>query len=606
MPMIANYTPAYDAITVAPWNVVQLSQRDTSRQIPINHIPHPGITLTSACFSHKVYEERALVRCLSNIISVGFRRLHADIYWSAEQRRWIFCPATVRSKDGGVESIHEGSTDGPSDSSSQLTVPDYPADETGAINDEVSTPAGVLLDAGPYSCTQTLDISLFLSLLEDWLYLTDTTLDVEMLYIILDLHSAASADLPGEPSNAPAPEQLPSGPELLGPLFNTSFRPFLYTPKELEQERSNLNRSWYSVPPSWYPISEYFTTNKDSKGYHTTPDGWPPEIYLELYHSQKRVLVGWGTVDPQMETYNFSGDSDLIFPRGSLSKSKEIVVSDNGNNGSTLESGCLFDPKSTDLSNIDASWAEATITQRRPSEPLHLLSSELMACGISPIINSTLSNVTADVDFLPYQNVSYASQWAWAKDEPSEGDTPEDIFLSDLRCVRVDTSINGRWFPAKCSDEFYGVCRIGNEPFHWAITPERVSFDEVSQNCPVNTTFSRPRTSLESTYLYRYLLSQPQDIIDPSSEDVDKRSVWIDLNSVDIPTCWIAGGMKAQCPYEPNENAVQKRTVLVPTIAAIIVLVVGVLTIFVKCNTNRRNSRRTRVIKGWEYEGVPS
>jgi len=51
----------------------------------------------------------------------------------------------------------------------------------------------------------------------------------------------------------------------------------------------------------------------------------------------------------------------------------------------------------------------------------------------------------------------------------------------------------------------------------------------------------------------------------------------------------------------------QRREVLIPTIAAIIVLLLTALTLFVKCNVNRRMSRRRkRGEGGWDYEGVPS
>jgi hypothetical protein len=50
----------------------------------------------------------------------------------------------------------------------------------------------------------------------------------------------------------------------------------------------------------------------------------------------------------------------------------------------------------------------------------------------------------------------------------------------------------------------------------------------------------------------------------------------------------------------------------VPTVAAIIVLVVSALTVFVKCAGNRKvrkrnkNRRRIRADNGFVYEGVPS
>ncbi|ODH38244.1 hypothetical protein ACO22_02465 [Paracoccidioides brasiliensis] len=631
MPVVsisANYTPDASATLVSLWKIVQLSQRDVSAQIPINHVAHPGVSLTSACFSNKVCEEQALVRCMSNLLAVDNRRFHVDLYWSEAQQRWIFCPATVDSnaptRQGSpntplIGSVPQGNSsirrmdrgdlmqarEAKTPSSNSLpSMANHAARVTESTTPEKpSTSAPVLYSVGSYSCSKSLDLSTFLSFLESYFWLTNDTLNAHMLYILINLHSAAAADSPDKSSNAPSPGKHPSGANLLGSLFEEALQEFMYTPKKLEEERSNLNRSWYSVPSFSHPISEYYTTHKDSKGLHSTPDGWPCESYVERTRLH-RFLVGWGTVDPQMASYNFNGDNDLIFPEGSLSTFREIKTS-NANNEPAIEFGCLFDPEATDASNPNASWAESTAVQQYPYDPTHVLSSELMACGISPTINSSLSNMTADVDFKPYQNASRASQWAWVPGEPMSADLrPEPS--TNLRCARADVSFKGRWVPAKCSSEFYGACRIGNQPFRWALTPHRVPYDKVSHKCPKNSTFSTPRTSLENTYLYHHLMSMPQSVINASSANVHERSVWIDLNSLDVANCWVSGGPQTQCPYEVDYAAVQLRAVLVPTIAAIIVLVIAALTIFVKCNSNRRNSRRTRVIEGWEYEGVPS
>ncbi|EEH11524.1 lectin C-type domain-containing protein [Histoplasma capsulatum G186AR] len=580
MSTTGNYTPDHSALLVRPWTVVQLSQRDVSSQIPLNHVAHPGIDVTSACFGNNIYEEQAMVKCISNLLALDNRRFHVDLYWSTDYRRWTFCPVTVNS----------------------------PVPASTAKTRVRSRPVSVLADdVGSQLCSQSLDVSIFLSLLRNYFSDTNDTLNAHMLYILLNVHFAASSNSSDEPSSAPARDKLPSGRELLGSLFHEALGPYMYTPKLLQDERANLNQSWYSVPKFAHPIAEYFTTHKDSKDVHSTPDGWPCEAYVER-RRLRRFLVGWASADAQMAEYDFNGDSNLIFSMGSLARSRGVTIS-NGSDASgdsIIKSGCLFDRKSTDPPDLSASWPESTVTEQFDSYPVHSLCSELMACGISPIVNSTLSNVTADENFKPYKIASQSSSWAWAQGQPHPDDSPTDLFLSTLRCARADASFKGRWFPAKCSGGLYGACRVGNEPFQWTLTREQVSYGSVAAHCPENSTFSVPRTGLENTYLYQYLISLPKNMIDPSSEDYDSRSVWIDLNSRDVPTCWVSGGPNAQCPYEVDEAAVQRRTVLVPTVAAIIVLVIAALTIFVKCNSNRRNSRWKRIIEGWEYEGVPS
>jgi hypothetical protein len=79
----------------------------------------------------------------------------------------------------------------------------------------------------------------------------------------------------------------------------------------------------------------------------------------------------------------------------------------------------------------------------------------------------------------------------------------------------------------------------------------------------------------------------------------------IDFNSINVRECWVTGGPNATCPYIVVVDP--QRTILVPTIAAIIVLIVMALTLFVKIAGNHKTRKRRR--KGGDsfaYEGVPS
>lgn len=56
-----------------------LAQRDLSLPLPINYVTDPGVSLTAACFGDGVYDEVRLGKCLSNLLSVGFRRYDLDL-----------------------------------------------------------------------------------------------------------------------------------------------------------------------------------------------------------------------------------------------------------------------------------------------------------------------------------------------------------------------------------------------------------------------------------------------------------------------------------------------------------------------------------------------
>jgi hypothetical protein len=182
------------------------------------------------------------------------------------------------------------------------------------------------------------------------------TLDAHLLYVILNIHAAASDESPTSP--APAPTNLPGPSSLLGGIISGNLSQYLYKPSDLRSERANLNGSWYSVAETYRPIEEYYSINVNENGIFSTEDGWPSEGYIEFSRS-KRLLVGWGTVDPQMAGYNFTGDSAVIFPSGNL---QEVQADITASSAGQLTSGCLLGNFSNDLTQINSSWAfDATL-----------------------------------------------------------------------------------------------------------------------------------------------------------------------------------------------------------------------------------------------------
>lgn len=613
-------------------------------QIPINFVTQPGISLTAACFGHRVYQDDAARKCISNILAVGYRRLVVDLYWSAAQQEWSLCPVdiprdltdqepTTSSPISSADpaTLHTGNLGDIGSTSTQttesttglsrrdllenvyvtesqvsfgptsLTTPE-PTPLISSITANHGSPKVARADLhriGPYTCTGSLDLSALILVLQSYCEQTEDTLNAQMLYLIFNIHSALAADDVEQPPQAPPLDRLPNPPELLGAKFGHGLGTYLYTPTELNDDRNNLNASWYSTAPEYHPISEYITMQDDPNYIKSTRDGWPPESYLELVQG-KRLLLAWGTVDSQMEGYNFAEDSKSIFNSGSLTSHVDVSVSD----GDEIESGCLYNSKSPGIQR--ASWAQSEIYSVDSASQLANLSDAMAICGVSPLVNTTLFNVTADQDMAPYRNVSLSIAWSWADGEPRNSSFSDGTDTSSFRCAVMDTSLHGHWRADDCSKKFHAACRVGNELFRWVLSGEKVSYRDAQDSCPDNSSFSVPRTGLENIYLYKNLIAQDIDIINVTSDDADKRNVWIDFNTIDVPTCWVTHGRNAQCPYEVDQSAVERRVVLVPTIAAIIILIITALTLFVKCNTNRRNSRRRRVINGWEYEGVPS
>ena len=466
----------------------------------------------------------------------------------------------------------------------------------------------LLYDLGPYSCTHTLDLSVLINVIYEYFHETANTLQARLVYLVFNIHSSADAGSPEKSSQLPA-DQLPDSDQLIGTLLDATLGTYIYSPSQLQEERSNLNMSWYSPPETYHPIAEYFQTNQDSDGIHSTSDGWPCGKYVEI-RKAKRLLLGWGTVDPEMKGYDFEDDENFLFSRNSLTSPVDVEATNDGE----VESGCLFNSDSAEVSDIKSSWAQsAKITgfqdSTAPGTDLHSLSNlskNLKFCGISPMVNQTLLNATADEDIGPYRDISH-SVWFWGAEEPyAPSDTDEAGRSNQYRCALMDPTLSGNWRTSDCSEPHYAACRVSNSPYIWALSPNKTSFATAADICPENSSFDVPRTGLEQSYLSA-LLIESDTTLDLSSGDANSSGIWVNFNSIDVQSCWVTGGVNASCPYYEDKDADERRTIVVPTVAAIIVLIITALTLFVKCNANRRNSRRKkRVIEGWEYEGVPS
>lgn len=595
------------------------------------------------------------------MLAVGYRRFVVDVYWDSGRQDWALCPVSIpksilsnstSSTSGaptppvssetlssaqlqtGREPITtyvntpsigptSASTPGGGSGSTALQVRSVPSPVNGTSSsitfgvthslNATAQPSVSMIpnpqnepfyEIGPYACTPTMNLSILTALLLDYVEKTQNTLEAHMIYLILNLHAAASASSPTKSPAAPAESSLPASSNLLSNVFDASISAFIYTPTDLRADRANLNISWYAIAHDLQPLAEYYTTNVTPEQIHTTPDGWPSESYVEVLKA-KRVLLGWGSIDTQMQGYNFTGDADIIFPSGELHKSRLV----NGTSPTDLDGACFFNANVTDLIHVNSSWAvssngpglDVAVPNTAPSEPLLNLSSNLTGCGISPMVDKTLFNMTANLNITAYQEIAHSAVWSWAPDEPqnsSRGSNGNNDAL--FRCAVVDPTLNGRWRVDDCSSRYYAACRIASQPYMWQFTTYPVTYSFADVACPSNSTFAVPRTGLENSYLHSIF----HDRWDPDAISVIGKGVWIDFNSLDVQACWVSGGPNATCPYYLNDASIQRRTVLVPVIAGIIVLVITALTLFVKCSTNRRSSRRRkRGEAGWDYEG---
>jgi hypothetical protein len=454
-----------------------------------------------------------------------------------------------------------------------------------------------LLQIGNYNCTSLMRLDLLTGVLEDFLEVTSTTTGASLLLLILDVHAASSILNP----NAPAPDlsqvQLPESGTLLSDIMKGNLSSVTYTPLHLREQRANLNTSWYDVEWPNRPEDGYFDVQYNSQRNKFTLDGWPTEAFVE-FQKFYRLGVGYGTVDPQMRLYNIGTDLDFIFPPGTFDNFQNTSIEPNGQ----LSSGCLFDTSDTGVTSArNSSWAIATMppfdisANPDPMVPIPLVTN-FTACGITPLLNQTLAGTTADQNPLPYAAYVHSTLWSWAPGEPSNATTS----ASGNRCVTMSTfPYPGRWRAIDCTDRRRVACHLPGQPYNWQISNETSDYKGATSVCHSPYVFSVPHTALENAHLLAAL---------QSNRDIANEPILIDVNSIDVPDCWVIG-LNGTCPYLSTADRNRTRIVVVPTVAAVIIFVLAALTFFVKCGANRRENkrgRRRRMVGGWEYEGVPS
>lgn len=648
------------------------SQRDVAIRVPINFVTAPGVSVTAACFAHNIFEADATARCLSNLLSVGFIRLIIDLYWDDRRAVWSLCPvqlpnttstaqsATSGSLSSGEESLSSSAPSATSPSQASITS-NIQATETTAGTSPVSPvlqnrqmsvsrplselastfsadaslsayatqglnstlfsqsgsaplPAEKLFARGPYTCSSSIDLSLVTSVLKSYYSNTDFTLDATLKYLVLNLHAARSIDDPTSSATAPSDADLPSSANLLGAVFTASLSSYMYTPSLLDAQRGNLNDSWQSstILSQVKPVSAFYQTSTLSNDVVATSDGWPSESFME-FANEKRLVLEIGKIDPQMSNYSLDADRGSVFVPDTIDDYVDVELTTNA----TITSGCFFDAGDSSLAAGNASWALAvqsvgldSLRQNSTADTrARDATSNLTGCGISPFLNQTLFNASADMDISPYKQFVYNSYWSWAPGQP-ESDAnastannlhgnDQNVDNQDFRCALFNASNSGRWEVTFCQNRLPAACRAHKSPYSWTLTGQRGMYSSAFNNCPDNSTFAVPRNGLENRHLLAMV--QQNKARDSSANDL----AWINFNSLNVESCWVSGS-NTTCPYTspPHQNRGQ---VVVPVVAAVIIIFVALATLLVKCGSNRSKSKRRRKVHdGWDYEGVPS
>ncbi|KAF2684184.1 hypothetical protein K458DRAFT_367697 [Lentithecium fluviatile CBS 122367] len=610
------------------------TQRDVGLLIPINYLISPAVSLRAACFGSNQYEDFSFQKCVSNLLAVGFRKFIVDVYWDAGRSEWSLCPAEIPPAASSTPTPTPSPTPAstPTPTSSPLASSPAPSPTGGnstlrrrqeeslsmPLSSTSSTPTSTasstspstplpslpnfrtdnnpLLSIGSFNCTSTMTLSFLTGILEAFLDQTSTTTDASFVVFLLNIHAASSWASPDDPAQQPPSERLPAVGNLISDIIKGNLSEELYTAQKLEDQRANLGNSWYNVDDDNRPALGYYRVSQDSSGRQSTEDGWPTEAFLE-FQEHFRMIAGFSTIDPQMANYNLTTDLDTIYSPGILRYDTNVSINTDG----TISSGCLFSPNEHSITtSTNSSWTLATAPvvnigdNPKSFTPIPAVTN-LTSCGLSPLINTTISNTTADKAPLPYAAFVQSTLWSWSPGEPQNATTTS---TTQNRCAVMDVAAphSGRWRTADCNERHRVACQDPSTPYTWTLSSTSLRYLDAGTACPSPLTFSVPHTALENAHLLS------------NASSSNTKPIFLNLNSLDVEGCWVAS-INGTCPYIPTADTDAGRVVVVPTVAAVIIFVLAALTFFVKCAANRREDkrgRRRRMVGGWEYEGVPS
>lgn len=611
---------------------------------------HVAVALRSACFAFDEYLFTPGTTCLSNLIAANYARFIVDIYWDPARTVWSLCPARLEGPDTPA-SLNPASAESTRDISTvqfsaravetilplslsrrQSEVPQVTSlvskVATSSTSSSVSSNASPTdaIRAGSYTCDANLTFTAINQVLASHFGDTSNNVNASLKYMILNLHLAdnyADSELGTE-------QLLPPERHSIGQVLNDTLSSYLYTPMSLQIQRANINQSWYNPTAQYSPPSAYFETYKGSNtSALRTPSGWPGEGYIELVNAN-RLIVGFGSIDPRLDGYNTFLDTNTVFSAADLTRLDTVSLTDDNH----ISRGCYTtDTTESSVSAANNSFAFSANDFDSPTSALNLniassIASSQVHCGVSPLLNTTLLNTTADVNPLPYTDFASSAIWSWTPGQPAgpslASDSSDDP--DKHNCATLNTSIpsQNKWQVSDCSASYYGLCRVAGQPYQWRLSAQAGRYEYVSLSCPEGSSFDTPRTALENAFAMRAVAASDQ-YADSSSSSSDSSNndgqtgaspaivgekgslvVWLNFNNLDVPACWVVG-VDARCPYTRQDDF-QARAVAVPTVAAVVIFAAALLTVLVKCAGNRKTSRRRRREGNaqWEYEGIPA
>ncbi|KAK9717048.1 hypothetical protein K7432_006458 [Basidiobolus ranarum] len=356
--------------------------------------------------------------------------------------------------------------------------------------------------------------------------------------------------------------------DILYDMINRSLGSSIYTRTKLEQSRMSLPHEWIATGQYYYVIDKNPNT-----GYLESPSAWPTYSYLNRYVTPNRVLLGYD-LGSSLSAYQLSTRliDSLFFASSELYVPERLDSNGGFNSDRCLNSSSPSLLQSNNLGLVatqvqSSFWSWRTITQ--PLDSTNFTEDSISAltdCGYS--LTFSAPGVYNEVNIIP-------AIWSWEPDQPD----PYGRY-GDQRCVVMNAQ-SGHWRVRSCDRKLPIACLSRSNLSDWVIENQKLySYEAADGGCPAGYYFSIPKTARDSLYLARSLNASGES------------QVWIDLNAIQRPGCWVVG-KNSPCLYNQTYQFLNQ-ILTVSLIGGLIALIIFIVFVYFKCRTNLRQ-RRSRV-----------
>ena len=567
------------------YTIAYRTQRDIALNVSIDEVTGIGVSLNRLVFDKKGYSRRSTEDVIT-LLNSGVQTLMIDLYWNQFTGKWQLCPVPFA---GNV-------------TTNATEVKDF------SWNGKVAR------------CQASFTVDYLMQQIKNYFSSTNSRLYVTILELMFNLHLISSdpIDLEGNVDDLGSYNLIYDQFEDWGNATLTD---------SLEPILGSLLR-----PQDINNTREYLSTSQYENFYNSTAAGFP-SLRSFLFDNYKRavaMVISNDSVDSEAAYDIHDKDGGTVF----LENVNFNAFVQSTSNLSTYQD-CILSIQarekgiSQELEHFSEQTHFRTIVDNNLTEFSNRTFNDYKRCGYTPILNASHYDVYSpdNVDVggkLEYimNNFLPQSFWTWSERNIVEvsdnsrsnssnftggllSNNNEQQANSEEKSVRCVSLGQDGFDVGDCYMPLNYACQSKEVPFDWHIDRNsKRSYFAFSSNksCPSGYQFGVPLLSLEMLALMRHV-----------EDNGINGHVWVDLNDITVPNCFVSNGPYASCPYKKPESRAKLVGLSAPSfiVAGVILALIFFEKFFrsIPIITNRRRHWRSVInnyYKTYEYEGVPS